>query len=367
MRKLIAVLAIATLGAAPAAGQAWTPQIGIVGGFARIKPAGTGQRDYIDRWELPGTGSAYTTLFVVIPLTSRLALEPAIAASHAAFKEASGLIPSASSSNIRLTFRTDVALASRFYVAAGGMLRYRQVDDARQVQTGILAALGYRQPLGSDLTARIEAQWISQRGTDSIAPANVYALLLGFSGRLVGRSARRPRPSDFSSARARPWRLGLGMAGGYVRNHLYGNALGFYVDVHETVVGLPGSGSTTPPALSIVVPLRGRLALEAGFDAQRTQQQGNTLFDGQLSTRLDLAIYRGGYVAGGGNIRYVEQTGNAGFAFAGANVAAGYRFPLIEELDGHVEISFTTFKERRDFPFAQNTLAVMLGVTIALD
>jgi len=227
--------------------------------------------------------------------------------------------------------------------------------------------LGYRQHLGSDLTARIEAQWISQSRTDSIAPANVYALLLGFSRRLVGRSARPTPPSDSSSARARPWRLGFGMAGGYVRNHLYGNALGFYVDVHETVVGLPGSGSTTPPALSIVVPLRGRLALEAGFDAQRTQQQGNTLFDGQLSTRLDLAIYRGGYVAGGGNIRYVEQTESAGFAFAGANVAAGYRFPLIEELDGRVEISFTTFKERRDFPFAQNALAVLLGVTIALE
>jgi len=366
MRRLIVVLAMATVGAAPTAGQGWTPQIGIVGGFARIKPAGTGRPDDVDRVELPGTGSAYPTLFVVVPLTSRLALEPAIAASHMAFKEASDLVPSAASSNVRLTLRADVALTSRFYAAAGGMIRYKQADAAHDVQAGALGALGYRQDLGSDLSARIEVQWISQRRTDSIVPANVYALLLGFSRRLVGGSARPTPASDSPSARARPWRLGIGMAGGYVRNHLYGNTAGLQVDAHETLVALPGSGSTTPPALSLIVPLRGSVALETGFNALRSQQQGSTLFDGQLSTRLNLAVYRGWYVAGGGNIRYVEQTGISGFAFAGANVAAGYRFPLIEELDGRLEFSFTTFKERRDFPLAQNTLAVLLGVTMAL-
>jgi hypothetical protein len=367
MKHLIVVLAMATFGAAPAAGQAWTPQIGFVGGLARIKPAGTGQPDDIDRLELPGTGSSYPTLFAIIPLTSRLALEPAIAASHAGFKEASGLIPSASSSNVRLTLRVDVALASRFYAAAGGLIRYKQSDALHAMQPAALVALGYHHDLGSDLTARIEAQWISQRRTDSILPANVYAFLLGFSRRLVGSSPRPTPPGDSSSARARPWRLGLGVAGGYVRTHLYGNTLGFHVDAHETLVDLPGSGSTTPPALSVIVPLRGRVALETGFDAQRTEQQGSTLFDGQLSTRLNLAIYRGWYVAGGGNIHYVEQNTISGFAFAGANVAAGYRFPLLEELDGRVEFSFTAFKERRDFPFAQNTLALLLGVTMALE
>jgi hypothetical protein len=231
----------------------------------------------------------------------------------------------------------------------------------------VLAALGYRQELGADLTARIEAQWISQAHTDSIAPANMYGLLLGFSRRLRASPAGPAPATASSSTRTRPWRLGLGLAGGYVDNHLYGNALGFYLDVHETGIALPVSGSTTPPTLSLIVPLRGRLAVETGFGAQRTQQQGNTLFDGQLSTRVDLAIYRGGYVAGGGNVRYIEQTGSSGFAFAGANVAAGYRFPLFDGLDGRAEVSFTTFKERRDFPFAQNTLAVLMGVTMALE
>ncbi len=86
MRRLIVALAMATFGAAPTAGQGWTPQIGIVGGFARIKPAGTGHPDDVDRGELPGAGSSYPTLFVVIPLASRLALEPGIAASHTAVR-----------------------------------------------------------------------------------------------------------------------------------------------------------------------------------------------------------------------------------------------------------------------------------------
>ena len=359
MRQLIAVAAVATLGAVPAAGQGGTPQIGFAAGFARIMPAGGGQPRYVDRLDLPGTASAYTTLFVVIPLTSRLALEPAIAASHTAFKEASDLIPSASSSNVRLTLRADVAVALGFYVAAGGMVRYRETDSLRNIQLGALGALGYREDLGSNLTARIEFQWISQRQTDSIVPTNVYALLLGLSRRLVERS---PSPSLSSH-----WRLGFGMAGGYVRNHLYGSALGSQVDAHETLVNLPGSGSTALPALFIVIPLRGRLAFETAFGGQRMQQPGSTSIDAQLSTRLDLAIYRGGYVAAGGTIRYVEQTGASGFAFAGANAALGYRFPLIRQLDGRAEISFTTFKERRDFPLAQNTLAVLLGVTMALN
>jgi len=359
------LLAFTALAGTQASAQGrWTPQIGIVGGFARFMPAGGGQPRYADRLELPGSASSYPTLFVVIPLTSRLALEPAIAASRTTFKEASGLFPSASSSNARLTLRADVAVAAGLYVAAGGMIRYKETDSAQDIQLGALGALGYREDLGSSLTARIEFQWISQRRTDSIVPTNLYALLLGFSRRLVRGT---PSPTAPTSTPTRPWRLGLGMAGGYLRNHLYGNALGQQIDAHEAFVNLPGSGSTALPALFIVMPLRGRLALETAFGGQRTQQPGQTSVDAQLATRLDLAIYRGGYVGAGGTVRYVDQTGRSGFAFAGANVAAGYRFPLIRKLEGRAEVSFTTFKERRDFPLAQNTLAVLVGVTMALD
>ncbi|HEV8399244.1 MAG TPA: hypothetical protein VGQ18_05315 [Gemmatimonadales bacterium] len=367
MRPMLALLAFAApVGTAAAQGH-WRPEIGVVGGFARIMPAGGGQPRYLDRLELPGTAASYPTVFVVIPLTSRLALEPAIAGSRSAFKEANDLIPATSSINVRVTLRADLAIAKGFYIAAGGLVRFKETDDVNDTQLGALGALGYREELGSRLAARIEFQWVTQRQTDSLVPTNVYAMLLGFSHRLEGRAAAPAAQRDASSERRRPWRPAFGIAGGYVRNHVYGSAFGSDFDAHESFAILPGSGSPVLPALFIVLPLYGRLALETAVGGERTQLPGSTAIDGRLSTRLDLAIYRRGYVAGGGAVLYIAQGGRPGFAFAGANVAAGYRFPLLEGLEGRAEVSFTTFKERQNFPLAQNTLAVLLGVTMGLD
>ena len=235
-------------------------------------------------------------------------------------------------------------------------MRYRKIDASSALQPAILAAIGYQTNLSASLGARLEARWVSQRRTDSIAPSNLYALLLGISSPI----------SRTASHTNRPWGLSLGVTGGYVRTHIYGTTMGFNVDVRETSLDFPGTGSTTPPKLFLVVPLGGRFALESGFDAQREQQQGITFFDGHFATRLDVAISRGVYAAAGGNIRYLEQTGTAGFALSGANGAIGYRFPLIYQLEGRTEVSYTVFKERRNYPFAENDLAVLMGVAMAL-
>src|SRR6266545_4235620 len=135
VRPLLTLLAFIALAGADASAQGqWAWEIGVVGGFARFMPAGGGQPRYADRLDLPGSASAYTTLFVVIPLTSRLALEPAIAASRTTFKEANDLSPAASSANVRLTLRADVAIAAGLYIAAGELLRYKDVDDAHDIQ-----------------------------------------------------------------------------------------------------------------------------------------------------------------------------------------------------------------------------------------
>src|SRR5712664_132455 len=343
-------------------GQTWTTQLGIAGGVSRQKPAGTGLRDEIDRWELPRSGSLQPALFVILPLARRIALESSLAASHTKFRESSGLIPGSSSSDVRLTVRADVAVTASLYVAAGGMLRRREIDGGHSTQTGMVGALGYHHGIGADLDARIEAQWLTQRKTDSIAPSNIYSLVFGLSHALSSRGAR----SNRNATTFRPWRLQVGAAGGYARNHLYGTLAGIYVDAHESVLDAPGSGATTPPPLFLDAPLAGRLALEIGFGVQRIQQQGATLFDGNVAPRLNIAIYRGLYAGAGGNLQYVEQTGSKGIAFAGANVGAGYRFSVSQPLEGRVDISYTVFKERADFPFAQNTLAVLLGMAIAL-
>jgi len=361
MRTPIALFILVQLSLCSIAAQSWTTQLGITGGVVRQKPAGTGQRDYIDRWEIPSSGAIQASLFFVRPITKRLALESNLAASYAKFMETRGLVPRTSASDIRLIVRADIALTAGAYVAFGPMLRRRQVDSVHAMQTGLLAAIGYQHEIGRILNGRIEAQWLTQRKSESIEPSNVYALLFGFS-RLLSSS---PEPSTRPEKPFTPWRLQVGAAGGYARSHLYGTFSGFYVDAWESDVDLPGSTTAAPP-LFVDAPLGGRFALEFGVNAQRLQEQGTTRFDGHFAPRLNVALYRGLYAAAGGNLRYLEQTGAKGFALAGANVATGYRFPVVRPLEGRVDISYTVFKERNDFPFAENTVAVMLGVAMAL-
>jgi len=357
MKRAIFLLLLDAIVAAKLPAQAVTPRIGVEGGFTRLKPAGTGQHDYIDRLDLPGSGLTSPILFLVFPVTPRIAVEPSLSANRDKFTERSGLFPEQTSTEVRLSVRADVSIASGLYIAGGGALRYRKIDASSALQPAILAAIGYQTNLSASLGARLEARWMSQRRTDSIAPSNLYALLLGISSP-ISRTASHTNS---------PWGLRLGVMGGYVRTHIYGTTMGFYVDVRETSLDFPGTGSTTPAKLFLVVPLAGRFALESGFDAHREQQQGVTFFDGHVATRLDVAISHGVYAAAGGNIRYLEQTGSAGFALAGANAAIGYRFPLIYQLEGRTEVSYTVFKERQNFPFAQNNLAALLGVAMALN
>jgi hypothetical protein len=163
-----------------------------------------------------------------------------------------------------------------------------------------------------------------------------------------------------------PWRLQIGAAGGYARNHFYGTLAGIYVDAREMVLDVPGSGPPTPPPFFLDVPLAGRLALEIGLGVQRIQRQDTTQFDGHFAPRLNIAIYRGLYTGTGGNLRYIARSGSRGIAFAGLNAAAGYRLLITQSLEGRIDISYTVFKEREDFPLAQNTAAVLLGLAMAL-
>ncbi len=362
MKRLVLIFFLATVTHSSAAGQAWVPQLGIQGGILRQKPAGTGVADQVDRWELPSSGTIQSSFYLIAPVSNRIGLESSLEASHTKFREASGLLPSSSSSDTRLTVRVDIMLKSSIYVAAGGLLRRREVDGGKSIQTGLLGAVGVQPRISPTMSARIEVQWLAQRRTDSILPSNVYAVLFGVSQHLVSAVGRPNR----GNASFRPWRLQVGAAGGYVRMHLYGSISGVYVDANQTFVNLPGSQGTTPAPMFFDVPLRGRLAFEAGFGMQHTQQNGETLFDCHVAPRLSVAIYDGLYAAAGGDVRYVGQTGQKGFALAGANVATGYRFPIVGPVEGRIDVSFTAFKERTNFPIAQNAAAALLGVAMAL-
>jgi len=364
MKTCLALAVLAGLMSSSLPGQTWTSQVGITGGLSRQKPAGTGQNDAIDRWEFPNSGELQSALFVILPLTQRTALETNLAASHSKFTEASGLVPTSTASDVRLVVRADFAVTANAYVAAGALLRRHAIDGAHSTQSGLVGAIGYRRAIGTDLELRIEAQWLTQRKTDSILPSNVYSLLLGVSRRFSPETHATGPAGAFA-----PWRLQLGAAGGYARTHFFGGFSGFYLDVHETVIDLPGSSATSPPPMFLDAPLPwagGRLAVEMGFAAERLQQHDTTLFNLHLAPRLNVAIYRGLYAGAGANVLYVDQTGAKAFAFAGANVAAGYRFTIVPPLEERIDISYTAFKQRADVPFAQNSVAILLGLSIPL-
>lgn len=183
MRQILTVPALLVLVATAAPGQAsWDAELGIQGGIARIKPAGTGGNDQTDVWDLPGLASGYGALFAVVPVTRRLAVEPALVLIQTSVGEPTALFASATS--VTLGLRGNVGLASRFYAATGGVLNYSESSGTHDFQLGIQAALGYRITLGRRLRGRLEAHAITFRKTDNLEPLNVYALLFGLSARL---------------------------------------------------------------------------------------------------------------------------------------------------------------------------------------
>jgi hypothetical protein len=354
-------LLLAMLAAIPAAAQTWTTQLGVEGAALRLKPAGTGQSDYIDQWEIPNTGSVLSGLFFIVPLRSRFALEYRLTAQHSKITESSGLLPKSSMSDTRLIARADIAITPNLYVAAGGMLRRHVVDGDGANQLGLVSAIGLQQSIGSNLVGRIEALWLVQQKADSILPSNVYGVVLSVSRRL----SRAPARAAGTGGSFAPWRLQLGSAGGYVRVHAFGGS-GFFIDAKETFLEIPGTGTTVPPPMFIDLPIRGRFAIEVGFGAERAQQGGTTLFDLHFAPRMNVAVYRGLYAGAGGNLWYSKTTGFTGIALSGANAALGYRLPILSMLEGRLDLSYTTFKQRRDYPFATNALAALLGVAIGL-
>lgn len=165
---------------------------------------------------------------------------------------------------------------------------------------------------------------------------------------------------------AEAWRTAIGMAVGYTRMHAQG--LGLVIDL--TIFSAPvvggAAGVGTPPTLFAILPLGRRLAIEPGLDVHRAQSGGNTNFNGNLSLRVDYAVHRGWYAGAGGNVQYVQSTGQKGIGIAGAGLAWGYRFHVAGPVGGRFELNYTVFKQRSGFPFATSTLGLMFGAVLPL-
>ncbi len=363
MRKLFAIAALAALGVSTAAAQSsWTAELGIQGGYAKIKPAGTKANDAITVFDVPGGSFLYSTiaagaLYAIIPWHNKLAVEVQLGGSQ--------LNAGASALTLgRVGLRGDYALSPQFYAAAGGMVHYIQGVGSQHMQLGVQAALGYRRRLTNTINGRLEASFTATN-KKVLSPYDVYSLQLGVSSSLGAKSAA---PAS-RRATSRAWEPAIGISGGYASAHLVGTGTSF------TGIFFPGAGSdlflvaplATAPTMFVIIPMGQKLALEPGLDFHSAATAGTSIKVINVAARLDYAVGNNWYAAAGGHLLDRSPSTGASGTATGADVAWGYRFHLVGTFGGRFEANYSvTGKSTKLGAPAINTLSLNLGATIPL-
>jgi len=357
VRRLFTLLTLMALAPDRAAAQAsWTPEIGVRAGFVRHKPAGTSASDQNDGIDLPSVGAG--SIYAVIPLGGRFAIEPSIGFAQLSFGEPTLFF--VSGTNVDVGLRANYAITRHVFGALGAQVFYSEAGGQRDAQFGVQAAVGYRWSLSRRLAARVEAQAsVAARGyRGNLQPVNTYGVLVGLSARIRDAAADR-----VGTAR---WASEIGIAAGYTHAHL--NGLGLAADF--TLLASPGgaaaAGVPAPPTIFLTIPLARRWAVEPGLDVHRNQANDTTRFSGTFSARVNYAVGRHWYAGVGPVVHVNKTTGTSAFGVSGLAAAWGARFPLAGDVRGRVELAYATFKERSGSPFATNTLAIMFAATMPL-
>ena len=372
------VFGVLTILATPLAAQNfWHPGIGIQGGYARVKPAGTGRSDALDLAEFPAPGYvspllAYSSLYAIIPAGRRIAIEPTLSFSNLA--ESSG----GDATTARVGLRADVAFSPSFYAAGGAVMNNLQSGTQHSTQFGAQVAAGYRFALSPSLDGRLEASMTATKARrPGLGPYDTYALLFGVSSRLDRAPASRgPRTAAPSGA----WQPMIGVTGGYSSIHADGANLTitgvFLPGFGGSASALSGGGTFLPqvPTLFAILPLGPRIAFEPGVDLHRVQSNGRTVFSANLAGRLDYAVAGGWYAALGVHENWIKGTKGTfsdttatSVGIPGASVGWGYRFHLAGDLGARTELNYVAFaKSDKARSPAMNTLSILFSLTMPL-
>jgi len=185
---LVGVSTVTSRGRAPrstaaASRRAWTTQLGVAGGYASVNVIGVGA---LTALAIPGYGGGLgpvltsevtlpPTVFAIIPIGSKIAVEPAIDIHR--FQE-SGQTDFTGNVSVRL----DYAVHGGWYGALGGNLHYIKttgIDAA--TRTGLNLGWGYRFPLISALGGRVEMNYtmFGENTALGLAPTNTFGLMFG--------------------------------------------------------------------------------------------------------------------------------------------------------------------------------------------
>jgi hypothetical protein len=160
-------------------GGPWRLAFGAAGGYVRNHSRGhiaglpvSAEQTLI---ALPGSAAATpTTLYTIVPLTGRLALELGLDAHRSANSDSASFTS-------QLASRIDVALDDGWYAAAGGSLRYVEATGSKGFAlAGASLAAGCRFPLTPRLGGRVELSYtvFKERRTFPLAQ-NIVAVMFG--------------------------------------------------------------------------------------------------------------------------------------------------------------------------------------------
>ena len=163
--------------------RAWTPRLGIAGGYASVNVIGVGS---LTALSVPGYGSALgavlttevtlpPTIFAILPIGKKVAVEPALDIHR--FQESGQ-----TSFSGNLSVRLDYALHGGWYGALGGNVHYvKETGLDAATRTGVNVGAGYRFPLVAALGGRVEANYtmFGENTTLGLAPTNTFGLMFG--------------------------------------------------------------------------------------------------------------------------------------------------------------------------------------------
>lgn len=161
----------------------WTRAIGVNAGYSRVHiVGGAGDATFLSA---PGVGGSVgalgnfvpgpTTLFAVLPIGRKTALEPGLDITSA------DLSGTGADLSISAALRLDYAVSGGWYGAVGGQLAHLKPSTGSSVSVfGGTIAWGYRFHLAGDFGGRVEMNYLTFPKNDDLGvAANTFSILFG--------------------------------------------------------------------------------------------------------------------------------------------------------------------------------------------
>lgn len=369
MRKLGLTLVLVSGAVAPLAAQRlWQPEIGLRATFMRLDDPNSDA--YVDLIDVPGVGGLGaaavnpSTLYGIIPIGDRIAIQPTFGLYNFSYGFAfGGIVVTTVSAGVRV----NVALSQDFYAAVGPNAYIVKASGQEDTQGALEGALGYRGTVGAHFKSSVELFYERREESEQTMALNAYGLRVGMGYSFGGEAGERRASAGPALSSDRMWTPSIALQGGWSLVSIPGQ-------VDYTTLALPFAGQNVgliaapgPNALSVLLPVGERLAVEPTFDFHTYKlKDGDRLTSYQFGARMNYAFSRAAFGAVGLEYSGISSDGVDDGSRFGALMAAGFRFPLGAGLSGRTELDFRIFDASDASPSGQVT-SFVFGVLVPVN